>query len=430
MSIFFAKPVGDIEAMLRELAPPPHERDFDLDPCVRGHDHCFVLNTGELSGALVASWALRCTGYEDESCAPQYGRHLSDGALLQRLSILRDAYKPRNNALNRLWDTLGDANNLLLPVHELGQCPALPEMAAEKMAKKLEDIKDWLQDMVPDLVPPNPEVLKTPSNNRRKRDLQSKFPLREESPVFSLNSDERDREIHTDGYYPDQDDLDILLPSAGDYVHIVIYAKKGQAPYHARCWTPDPTSFHPSSYSFAIPSVTTKLLVYTITNNRGEYEPVDEPANLVARGKFILYRDSRLLRSACPGVSIWEQRARDWADEQASAPSTQPVPSSKRSIDRGSDPASSGSGSTPADAEAASAEVVVHASGSHGSATRHMGREPGPPTTAEPANAALTKEELYQQKIHAYGYFYQAPLSVSTSDPDYSDAGSSDIEFV
>ncbi|KAF8131732.1 hypothetical protein K438DRAFT_1788235 [Mycena galopus ATCC 62051] len=351
MSIFFAKPVGDIEAMLRELAPPPHEHDFNLDPCVRGHDHCFVLNTGELSGALVASWALRCTG---------------------------------------LWDTLGDANNLLLPVHELGQCRALPEMAAEKMAKKLEDIKDWLQDMVPDLVPPNPEVLETPvGNNRRKRDLQSKFPLHEESPVFSLNSDERDREIHTDGYYPDQDDLDILLPSA----------------------------------------VTTKLLVYTITNNWGEYipvEPVDEPANLVAHG------------------NIWEQRVRDWADEQAAALATQTAPSSKRSIDRGSDASmsakkqkveaapliaqTSGSGSTPADAEAASAEVVVHASGSHGRPTHHMGREPGPPTTAEPANAALTKEELYQQKIHAYGYFYQAPLSVSTSDPDYSDAGSSDIE--
>ncbi len=133
MNIYVAKPAGETEAMLRELAPALDDRQFDLTPCSFGHDHQFELDTGDSEGARIASWVLRCTGRHAERCRPQYGPMLSDGEQLRIFSVIRDAYRPRNNALNKLWHHLAISNDALGTVFSLDRCPPLPKNAAANM---------------------------------------------------------------------------------------------------------------------------------------------------------------------------------------------------------------------------------------------------------------------------------------------------------
>ncbi|KAJ7018656.1 hypothetical protein C8F04DRAFT_1198696 [Mycena alexandri] len=440
---------GDIESMLREVVPPPTKTAYNLNPCPFGHDHCFELHTGELNECRIGSWPLFCTASNFpiqaglnppiHRCATQHGP-LVPAAEMQLLWQLRDAYRPRNNALHEVQGLLQQLHTALGCSATLGDFPALPERTAQKTVSMLEECRDGLEGLAPHLLPRNPEVLEhigirvllsgvhfthLPSGKGKgkAKEFVTEWPLkRPESPLFDYDSDDDPLNVvNNDALNPDKDELSIIYPHLGRLVHLVIYTAAG-APYHTFCWTPT-AMFRLSAYTIPGTSPTTKFLLYLVKSNE-RYAPAEAYINVKGLGNLLVYRVASLNHDSCLRIAKWEQRAREAAQQDATHPVGQAGPS------RWSSPATTPDAPTPIKKptiEAPSQPPSPSSLKRHASPLALTAPKKQKIMAPSPAEAGSSTAILpYHLRIQSYGNPDQPAFEVRTSDPDYS----SDVEIV
>ncbi|KAJ7867172.1 hypothetical protein B0H13DRAFT_1897693 [Mycena leptocephala] len=397
--IYIKDPVNATEAMLRELVPPPRHDEFDLSICPLGAPHGFRLDIGDVIAHRIASWALHCNGsfYGLGRCASQLGKEL-DLAESKKLWRLIQEYTPRAKAVDKAYEAIGELELSFAAVVELWReqdpCPAFPTNAADKMGltgTKLNHIRRVIETLNPADVPDAPDVL-----NRAVRDPKGKG--KGVYVEIRASSETSDYPASDGGDVLDEDALELVVPSTGLLLYVTIYVLSA-------------TRITPSS-GCQIQLSTTDI-----------YEPAAGPINLSGRGKYMILRKGALNPIDCCGLLRWEQRARQSARDSAETEgSTQPVAAvslnlnlaaeEKRELKRAEQPGPSRTSkrSTTPDAEAMSSKKQ---------------KIDIPPVIATAKSTPKKKQKLVQ-RIKEHGGPNQPPLSISTSDFDYS----SEVEIV
>ncbi|KAJ7715338.1 hypothetical protein B0H16DRAFT_1477495 [Mycena metata] len=430
---------GDVESMLREVVPPPKKTAYNLNPCPFGHDHCFELHTGELNEFRIGSWPLFCTASNPliqagpnppiQRCITQHGP-LLPAAKTQLLWQLRDAYRPRNNALHEVHGLIQQLHVALVRSAALGDFPPLPEVTVQKTVTMLEECRDGLEGLAPHLLPRNPEILehigiyRSGKGKGKAKQFVAEFPLKQpESPLFDYDSDDDPlKAVNNDGLDPDNDEFSVIYPHLGRLVHLVVYTAAGAAPYHTFCWTPN-AMFRLSAYTIPGTSPTTKFLLYLVNSNE-RYAPAEAYINVKGLGNLLVYRAASLTHDSCLRITKWEQRAREAAQQDATHPVGQAGPS------RRSSPATTPEAAKPIKKPTIQAPFQSSPSPS-------LKRRASPLASTDPKKQKITAPSPpkagsstailpYHLRIQSHGSRDQPAFEVRTSDPDYS----SDVEIV
>ncbi|KAJ7901521.1 hypothetical protein B0H13DRAFT_1882943 [Mycena leptocephala] len=406
--IYIKDPVNATEAMLRELVPPPRHDEFDLSICPLGAPHGFQLDIGDIIAHRIASWALHCNGsfYGLGRCASQLGKEL-DLAESKKLRRLIQEYTPRAKAVDKLTRRSASWNFPLRPWSSCG------ESRTRLTGTKLNHIRRVIETLNPADVPDAPDVL-----NRAVRDPKGKG--KEVYVEICASSETSDYPASDGGDVLDEDALELVVPSTGLLLYVTIYVLSGN-PYHTKFWVPNPALFDFTKYAFKHCTLDATFLLYSATTDI--YEPAAGPINLSGRGKYMILRKGALNPIDCCGLLRWEQRARQSARDSAETEgSTQPVAAvslnlnlaaeEKRELKRAEQPGPSRTSkrSTTPDAEAMSSKKQ---------------KIDIPPVIATAKSTPKKKQKLVQ-RIKEHGGPNQPPLSISTSDFDYS----SEVEIV
>lgn len=128
-AIYIKAASGATEAMMRKLVGPPDLSQFNCDPCPRGHDHGFELNTGEGCATCIAIWQLLC----DAGICPMQEQEAQPPDKMKKFWTLKDDYKSRNDNLRELINCLRRAGAALAALQSLGPPPMLPHEAGNTM---------------------------------------------------------------------------------------------------------------------------------------------------------------------------------------------------------------------------------------------------------------------------------------------------------
>ncbi|KAJ6499881.1 hypothetical protein DFH09DRAFT_1336281 [Mycena vulgaris] len=279
--IYIAPPIDAADALLRELVGPPDYDKFDLAPCKTGHLHAFVMNVGRVVSTRVATWDVLCRGVLAVQCTPQRGTELPIDEIKKYWKLLAD-FKPRNGAVTQMVHYLGKIDGALEALSSLGESPALPPLAAQKMRH-----------------------------------------------IWGGASDPFDEFNHADDIPPEKQELDIaegklevVRPDGeekeGDgearLVRVVIYAVAEKQPFQAIFWAPIATLFKFDSYRLPLEVSAVGSSFFGYSTISGGYDPACIPVNMVGRGNFMVYRKLGLHRDTCPGLLMWEGRAAESAE--------------------------------------------------------------------------------------------------------------------
>ncbi|KAF8142924.1 hypothetical protein K438DRAFT_1994391 [Mycena galopus ATCC 62051] len=467
--IFLNNPRGETKALLREMVKVPDKYQFDLSGCRNGYPHGFELDIGDAVPRCLASWTLLCDGDPSPSpdsaprCNPQRGPELSRDKVIELLGLINQ-YTPRAIAVQKVFNTLNDYEDEFAVLHQLwfgddgADCPPIPPAAADQMGTKLARIRRLMETLNPGDVPDDPEILDVPMSKSKERELDL---CSETSDLEGFDSmSEND---HTClGVHEDM--LDFVLPRYGRVVFVVIYFRMHRPPYVAKWWAPDAANFTFTAYDF--PHSSLNFLAYSVTNKL--FTAAADSIDLCGRGKYMIYVKDTLGDVHAPGLKHWKQQARDSAKEERKNAATRPPalpaaggshaatredtqappPSAVKPLPvlaAAHAPSSSGASpcrcdeccmfggcagqSLPTHAPASSRGPSGVADDTHDTSS---GSTPSPPSPALP-----TVEELLQnvwgrkrkavpcakslskkKKLVTYGSNPQAPLEITTSDPD------------
>ncbi|KAJ7857393.1 hypothetical protein B0H13DRAFT_1902258 [Mycena leptocephala] len=422
--IYIKDPVNATEAMLRELVPPPRHDEFDLSICPLGAPHGFRLDIGDVIAHRIASWALHCNGsfYGLGRCASQLGKEL-DLAESKKLRRLIQEYTPRAKAVDKAYEAIGELELSFAAVVELWReqdpCPAFPTNAADKMGltgTKLNHIRRVIETLNPADVPDAPDVL-----NRAVLDPKGKG--KEVYVEIRASSETSDYPTSDSGDVLDEDALELVMPSTGLLLYVIIYVQSGN-PYHTKFWVQNPAFFDFTKYAFKHCTLDPTFLLYSATTDT--YEPAAGPVNLAGRGEYMILRKGTINRIDCCGLLRWEQRARQSARDSAEtdAGSTQPVAAVSPSLNTAAEEHPELESATqPRPSRASKRSATPEEEATTSSKKQKTDMQPVIATTK------LTKKQVLAarlQKIKDHGGHGQPPLSISTSEPDYS----SDIEIL
>ncbi|KAJ7642823.1 hypothetical protein B0H17DRAFT_1148766 [Mycena rosella] len=385
--IYIRPPMGAVEALLREVVPPPDESEFDCSPCPHGQDHGFQLNTGTVIATSAGRWELHCNAGEDERCPRQRGKELPI-TQVKGLWTLSCDYRIRNEAVNKLHVGLRDSKEALLTLFaldaELQQtgavAPALPELAAAKMTQTLGRIREYVADLEWAVWPNDPEVL--PAN-----DMEGKGKGKEvQSRIRAVSED----------YFPVPEDYD-----EEPHVHVTVYREARRPALHVLCWMPgvyfDLGAYDVEEWREA------QFLRFCVGTSK--YEAAKGPVNMIGRGKYMIYLKKGVHYSDCHRLRTWEERARESADADAHTVASSSGVEYSSSPDRPEAP--------PPNAVASSSKIAFASSSKR---------------KAEVALENIAKKV----KTHVPGSLHN-PISVPSSDPDADTAEAdtdSDVEIV
>ncbi|KAJ7476288.1 hypothetical protein B0H11DRAFT_2235046 [Mycena galericulata] len=317
--LYLKRAKNDTEAMLRELAGEPDERQFNCDPCPKGFTHELGLNTGDVVGSRVATWEIRCPGFvrptlpydgfSAERCRPQYGKELPL-AQMREVVLLKDDYRVRNDAVVQLFKSLGQVKDALAILSDLGTSPPLPEQAAHNMSRQLESIRHLLGDVQVAVVPADPDVLERQATKGKQKS----------SRISTFDESDSDSDADDDEMFdPKESQLKVLLPMATDEthgrrVHVIFYIGRGLEPRdasHALFWLPRGMAFLLANYPLLPEWSGVKFHLYCPFGD--DYGSSEKPVNMIGRGNFMIYRQVGLGWTYCRWLSTWEERARDSA---------------------------------------------------------------------------------------------------------------------
>ncbi|KAJ7682334.1 hypothetical protein DFH06DRAFT_1119600 [Mycena polygramma] len=431
------QPSGDTEAMFREIIPGPNAADYPNKHCPNEYPHEIEVDLGDTVSFNIASTRMICNGSQDRHlllddvpparCATQQGP-LRPVDEIRRLLKLRDGFRPLNNKLHHLWDLIMKTRDALAAISG-EQFPPLPPKTAEITSELINDIQDTLESLAPHHVPREPEVL-TSVGKGKEKESTSAWPARSTTPLFDEDVGVKYNE---DGLIPDLNALETVLPTGGKLLHIVIYYEWRTLPLHVRCWTADPTSFIVAAYDFPGICPAAELLVYRVADE--QYCAATDPLDVA--GGIVVCRRSDILETGCVWLNRWTQRARD----QAAASSAVLGPSSTRS-EATAGPSGIATTGPSRIATAGPSRISTAAKyavegidlPTESNKKRKLVAQTTPESAApsskrqrvEDVISATDKRRARVQKIQAHGYPDQPPLSLTTSDLDYS----SDVEIL
>ncbi|KAJ7626472.1 hypothetical protein B0H17DRAFT_1151039 [Mycena rosella] len=412
--IYIRPPMGAVEALLREVVPPPDESEFDYSPCPHGQDHGFQLNTGTVIATSAGRWELHCNAGEDERCPRQRGKELPI-TQVKGLWTLSCDYRIRNEAVNKLHVGLRDSKEALLTLFALdaelqqtgAEAPALPELAAAKMTQTLGRIREYVADLEWAVWPNDPEVL--PTNDMegkgKGKEVQSRiravsedyFPVPEDYDEELLDPKESELLI----LYPKQKNGPALEGKSGSHVHVTVYREARRPALHVLCWMPgvyfDLGAYDVEEWREA------QFLRFCVGTSK--YEAAKGPVNMIGRGKYMIYLKKGVHYSDCHRLGTWEERACESADADARTVASSSGVEYSSSPDRLEAP--------PPNAVASSSKIAFASSSKR---------------KAEVALESIAKKV----KTHVPGSLHN-PISVPSSDPDADTAEAdtdSDVEIV
>ncbi|KAF8209262.1 hypothetical protein K438DRAFT_1960994 [Mycena galopus ATCC 62051] len=473
--IFLNNPRGETEALLREMVKVPDKRQFDLSDCRNGYPHGFELDIGDIVPMRLASWTLLCDGdlspgpESAPRCEPQRGPELPRDKVIE-LRALINQYPPRAIAVQKVFNALNDYEDEFAVLHQLwfgedgADCPPIPPAAADRMGTKLARIRRLMETLNPGDVPNDPEILDVPVSKGKERELDLCSETSELEGFDSMSEH--------DCFGVDEDMLELVLPRYGRMVFVVIYFRMHRPPYVAKWWAPDAANFTFTDYDF--PHSSLSFLAYSVTNEL--FTAAADPIDLGGRGKYMIYVKDALSDVHAPGLKHWKQRARDSAEDERKNAARRAPPFAAAGCSRAATRedahapppsvvkplralaaarAPSSSGPSPSGAVNAAA-ALESSSPTHAPALPPAAgpsdvaddtHDAPPASTPSPPSPTLpTVEDLLQtvwgrkrkgvprakslskkQKIATYGSKPQAPLEITTSDPDRY---SSNVEIV
>ncbi|KAJ6487373.1 hypothetical protein C8R47DRAFT_1064450 [Mycena vitilis] len=423
------QPFGDTEAMFREIIPGPNADDFPNKHCPNEYPHVIEVDLGDTVSFNIASTRMICKGSQDRHlllddvpparCPTQQGPYRPVHEI-RHLLKLREGFRPLNNKLHRLLDSITQTREALAAVSG-EQFPPLPPLTAENASSLLYDIRDGLQSLAPRLVPREPEVL-IPVGKGKEKQSTSAWPVenktaRSTTPLF----DEDDSRYNPDVLIPEVNTLQTVLPTGGRFLHIVIYHEWWTLPLHVRCWTTDPTSFIVAAYDFPGICAAAELLVYRVADE--QFCAATDPLDVA--GRIVVCRRSDIAESTCVWLDCWTQRARDQAAAATPSAALQP-PSTPSGI------ATAGPSRISTAAQSAAERIALPAETDKKrklvAQTTPESAGPSKKQRVEDVISVTDKQRARVQKIRVHGYANQPPLALTTSDLDYS--YSSDIEIL
>ncbi|KAJ7631448.1 hypothetical protein DFH06DRAFT_1140680 [Mycena polygramma] len=426
------QPFGDTEAMFREVIPGPNAADYLHKHCPNEYPHEIEVDLGDTISFNIASTRMLCNGSQDghlllddvppARCATQQGP-LRPVHEIRHLLKLRDGFRPLNNKLHRLLVSIMQTREALADVSG-EQFPPLPPLTAENTSRLLNDIRDGLESLAPHLVPPEPEVLNAVGKGKEKEST-SAWPARSTTPLFDEDVGVR---YNQDGLIPEVNTLETVLPTGGQFLHIVIYYEWRTLPLHVRCWTADPTSFVVAAYDFPGICPAAELLVYRVIDE--QYCAAQDPIDVA--GGIVVCRRSDIFETGCVWLNRWMQRARDQAAAAASPAALQPPSTPSEVIAGPSGIATAGPSRISTTAQSAVERIDLPTESNKKrklvAQTTPESAAPSKKQRVENVVSATDKRRACVQKIRAHGYANQPPIALTTSDLDYS--YSSDIEIL
>ncbi|KAJ7724932.1 hypothetical protein DFH07DRAFT_783141 [Mycena maculata] len=436
------------EAMLRKLVPGPNLRDFTITPCPCNHEHYLEFDVGESVSFHSGGWTIRCKGRRMsgdnavmERCPPQYGPLLSeeDCSKVQRL---RDDFQTRYDLVKKIATCAEDMNTFVGLIHVLGECLPLPKGANALMCKvwswatffpltqftgkKLDAARTILFEMDTLVLPTDPEILENLGALPPVARADAEWQENEVKGIYRVLNSLHEPSVHDDcsddssdcsdaeadwtddRADPVENKLAVVFPSyidgsqsprvrahllsLGCHVHVIIFWKPQELPFHCMFWVPSPEKF--VFVDYMLPAHLAGLAFDDYDCINGTYGPADEPINLLGRGKYMIYRKRGLSRWSCMQLETWELRVCD--SSQLEAQLYGPTP--RRA------PLSSPRSGVNAVASSSSTEVAVSASGN---AIASSSKRTGSP--AESTSSA---------KKRKYSAAPRSPLAPSTPPTD------------
>ncbi|KAJ6516686.1 hypothetical protein C8R47DRAFT_1268185 [Mycena vitilis] len=409
------QPSGDTEAMFREIIPGPNADDYLNKHCPNEYPHVIEVDLGDTISFNIASIRMICKGSQDRHlllddvpparCPTQQGPYRPVHEI-RHLLKLREGFRPLNNKLHRLLDSITQTREALAAVSG-EQFPPLPPLTAENTSGLLNDIRGGLESLALHFVPPEPEVL-NPVGKGKGKESASAWPARSTTPLF----DGDDSRYNPDVLIPEVNTLETVLPTGGRFLHIVIYYEWQTLPLHVRCWTADPTSFIVAAYDFPGICPAAELLVYRVADE--QFCAATAPLDVA--GRIVVCRRSDIAESTCVWLDRWTQRARDQA--AAATPSAAIATAGPSRI---STAAQSAVGRIALPAETKEKRKLVDQ-------TTPESAGPSKKQKVEDVISVTDKRRACVQKIRAHGYATQPALALTTSDLECS--FSSDIEIL
>jgi hypothetical protein len=144
---FLESPIGESEAVVRELILPPDKHDFNTQPCPNNYVHTLCADVGDVLASRTGSWTLICGHHPHADivvdaaprCEPQRGRLLPLAEALKLHRLLK-RYLPRAIAVRENFKLTQELEILFAEMYELfdgadGEpWPALPPNAADRMS--------------------------------------------------------------------------------------------------------------------------------------------------------------------------------------------------------------------------------------------------------------------------------------------------------
>ncbi|KAJ7797784.1 hypothetical protein B0H14DRAFT_3493274 [Mycena olivaceomarginata] len=233
-TIFLESPIGESEAVVRELILPPDKRDFNTQPCPNNYVHTLCADVGDVLATRTGSWTLICGHHPHADIVEALKLH----RLLKRYLPLchRKMYELFDGADGEPW-------------------PALPPNAADRMTDMLTCIRKVLQQLIPGDLPDEPtELLNVPSPETDEFDIDL------QSDVSELYEGD-DGITGQDALDPDERMLKLIVPRTGCELIVVVFFRPETPPYVGRWWAPNAAAFQFSDYQFQHSAYTFRRLL-------------------------------------------------------------------------------------------------------------------------------------------------------------------------